>query len=812
MKKSLALLFVFSAIPSVCSAAPVLERLEPSGGQRGQAVKLSLIGTGLTSDAEILTTLPGGIAALTPPKQEGREELEIPFLVELPDDAPIDTYPVRIRTKDGLSNALLFTIGAFSETVETESRTELDEPLNDSLETAQSISTPITVNGTLGPSDRDYYRIEAQAGERLVFEVEARRIGSAIDPTLHVMDFEGNTVARSEDALGLGVDARVEVIFDRNGPYFVEVHEAQYGAYQENSYRLKVGDFSYADGMFPLGWQNNGKTKVALFGGNLGKQVVFRPDLTGIDKNTRVTRISVPGKPGALPINFVVGTDQETFEPKKITNRTLEPNVLTNGRIAKTEEVDRYALAVEAGETWHVAIDSTSLGTSSLYALLTLYDEKGTKLASAGDVPPKGNIYSGLRASDPGEDPFVVLTIPEKTRKLTVTVEDLLGRGGREFGYRLLAKKEPGDFEMTVTTPYVNIPERGTAQLSVIVKRRGYGGAIQIEIPNLPNDIEMSGGNLIPFASGSEGGIQNNTATVTLTPKPGAEARLLNLEVWGAGKRGDGSSFRRHALVPILITNRKILGEVREKQFIEAPMMELAVPATVTTEEPAVIDILTPRFVRLIMGQSHELLWSFHARQPGIQPPKQVDMDIGIATFVNRGDQGDYAKDGTLTLVTTESAGFGTNFQELPMRFDMLVYGTIKSSGKKHIIHAPAVTVEMVLGYGVKIPTEITLHPGGLTTLVGSVTREPGFDSPIDVNLEGLPAGVTCQQTQITTADQFELSCEANNKTEAGHHNIQITASSRLPGSDAKHVPLRMKPIEALLKIEDSKSTVASVP
>ena len=57
------------------AAAPVLERLEPRGGQRGHAVKLSIIGTGLGSNAEILTSLPGGITALTPPKQEGREGL-----------------------------------------------------------------------------------------------------------------------------------------------------------------------------------------------------------------------------------------------------------------------------------------------------------------------------------------------------------------------------------------------------------------------------------------------------------------------------------------------------------------------------------------------------------------------------------------------------------------------------------------------------------------------------------------------------------------------------------------------------------------
>ena len=168
-------------------------------------------------------------------------------------------------------------------------------------------------------------------------------------------------------------------------------------------------------------------------------------------------------------------------------------------------------------------------------------------------------------------------------------------------------------------------------------------------------------------------------------------------------------------------------------------------------------------------------------------------------------------RDGTLTLVTSESAGFGTSFQDLPMRFDMLVNGVIEVSGEERIIYAPAVTVELVLGYGVTMPTEITLHPGGSTTLAGSVTREPNFDSPIDVSIDNLPPDVSCQKVQITTADQFELSCKAESVIEAGHHNIEITASSQLPGSDTKHVPLKMKPIQALLKIEDGKDTVASL-
>ena len=810
MKRSIGFLPGLLLVAPVFAAAPLLERLEPRGAQRGKAVKLTLIGSGLTSDAEILTSLPAGVSALTPPKRGGRAGRELPFLLEIPADAAIDAYPVRVRTRDGLSNVLLFTLGAFPETIEAEADAEIDEPLNDSTQTAQPLTTPVTVNGSLGPGDRDYYRIEARAGERLVFEVEARRAGSAIDPILQLMDKEGNVVARSDNALGLGVDARLEVVFDEPGTYFAALREAKYGAPRDNFYRLKIGDFHYADRIFPLGWQRGSKVKARLFGGNLAKTTELPLDLGGVDERTRSIRVSLPGKPGALPLPFAVGTDPETFEPRKAGNRRLQPGVVVNGRVAEPGEVDRYSLKVNPGETWRFEMGAASLDASPLYALLTLYDQAGTKLASAGDVPPKDNIYAVVSSMGPGEDPFLALTIPESANRLEVTVEDLLGRGGDEYAYRLLAKKEAGDFELTVATPYVNIPERGTATFSVLARRRGYQGAIQIEIPNLPGDIEMSGGNIAPAPAGAEGGLRFRRALVTLTPRPGSPARLLDLDVWGVGKTQDGDAIRRHAPAPAVISVAADAGGVPlTADNIEAPLMSPTLPAAIAPQEPAVLEVLTPRFVRLIMGQNHELKWSFHARQAGIRPPEQVSARLGIATFVKRGEQGKYAQEGTLTLVTSETAGFGTEFADLPLRFDMLLSGLIEVGGAKRVIFAPAVTFEMVLGYGVDLPTEITLQPGAATSLAGAVTREPGFDSPIEVKLDGLPAGVSCLEAEVTTAAEFALRCTAGDEVEPGRYDIQISASSTLPGAEKKHVPLKMKPIEASLRIESPKATVA---
>ena len=819
LKASLFLFPLFAL--SAFAAAPVLEKLEPRGAQRGTAVKLTLIGAALTSDTEILTTLPAGITHLTAPKEEERTGRELPFLVEIPADTPVDSFPIRVQTKEGLSNILLFTVGAFPESVEAESEAEIEDPLNDSLDHAESVETPAVVNGTIAAADRDVYRVRAKQGQRLVIEVEARRIGSALDPALRVMDAAGKVIARNEDAPGIGIDARVDVRFPSEGDYYVEVRDAKFGTLEENFYRLKIGDFSYAEGIFPVGTQNGKAAEFEAFGGNLGqhhlgrglvdKPVKIRSD-PAMDGRTDWMSVAIPGKPGALPLRLPVSAEPEAREAANGKVGKLRPGTIVNGRISQPGEADLYKLAVTPGEAWRFELKAASTGLSPLFGLITIHDGEGNKLASAGDLPGTGSRYEVVASSgEAGDDPFLALRVPDGARELRITVEDLVGRGGPEYGYRLLAKKEPADFELTIKTPYVNIPRRGTAVLLVTVDRRGYQGAIEIDVPNLPDDIILGGGHLVPTPAEAADGIQLRQATLTLTPKPGAPPRALNLEVWGQGV-SDGKLIRRRARAPGMVTLLKPspLSYLFLPETFDAPWLTSDVPAAVVPPEPAVLELLTPRDVRLIVGMTHEIEWSFHARRGGIRPPKTVDARVGIFVPVKRGEIEDYADQGRMTVITTETFGGGTEVTDLPLTFDIVLSGQIEVGGRKQVIYSPAITFEVVLGYGVDLPTELSLQPGASVQLAGKVTREPGFDSPINVKLEGLPAGVSCAAADVTSAsDEFELSCSAEADVAPGEYEVQIAASSALPGSEKKNVPLKMKPIEARLLVRGGRTTVA---
>ena len=232
------------------------------------------------------------------------------FLVEPAADLAAGVYAIRVVTGEGISNVQLFTVGAFPELTEDESRPGALPNTNDRMETAQPLpSPPFTLNGTLRGPERDMFRLSAKAGEKRVIEVEARRSGSAIDPLLEILDANGRVIARSEDAPLLGLDARVEVVFPRDGDYDVVVRDSRFSTQTANFYRLKVGSYSYPREVFPLGGRRGELVETSL-----GLRENHRGLAATPASNVRQVFVNVPGSP-ALPVPFAVGDDPEVNAP-----------------------------------------------------------------------------------------------------------------------------------------------------------------------------------------------------------------------------------------------------------------------------------------------------------------------------------------------------------------------------------------------------------------------------------------------------------------------------------------------------------------
>jgi len=79
--------------------------------------------------------------------------------------------------------------------VDSEPETE-SSGKNTSVPEAQPIETPVTLNGRLLAAENDF-RFEARKGEKLVFEVNAHRLGSPLDSLLEILDATGKPVERA---------------------------------------------------------------------------------------------------------------------------------------------------------------------------------------------------------------------------------------------------------------------------------------------------------------------------------------------------------------------------------------------------------------------------------------------------------------------------------------------------------------------------------------------------------------------------------------------------------------------------------------
>ena len=662
------------------AAGPVLTGLQPRGAQKGKTVTLTLLGATLDADAQIITTLPGTFTPLA----AGHKGL--PFLLELKPDVPSGVYPVRVRTPHGLSNILFFTVGDFPEIEEAEGLA----PPHDTIATARAVnSTPVTINGTLVGAERDDFRITAKAGQRLVFEVEARRCGSAIDPVLTLFDLRGKQLARNEDAPGIGVDARLDYTFPHEGDYVIQVNDARFSKQEQNFYRLKIGSYNYAETVFPLGGRR-GETVQAEFSTKSGP---VRSEIKLPDQGD-FTTAAMPGSP-TLPFRFAVSSYPELRAP---VEGLLPLPVVVNGRIVKAAQVDRYTLHVTPGEPLLFELQSRELGTSRLDGLITIRDPKGAKLASAGDVQPQADVFSLQTGNRTSNDPFLNFKVPADINEIVVSIEDIAQRSGPDFGYRLTVRKQAEDFLLTTSPAHINVPRGGAVQVIVNADRRGYDGPIATTIRNLPKGWTADGGYIAAETLDSTGQRSfSRRGVMTVAAAKDAEAPQEDLVLVGEAKLADGSVLTRRASGLGLIVDvaggtglPDAASSDRQKPFT-APWLGMMMPASLTDPPVATLEIALLGRTPMEQGDAYNFGWKIAANNGSLTMPVTINADVpGMRDLrvINMKPASKGAATGTFTVTTTKAT--------TPATYNLIASVNLMLDGRRETIMARALPFAVV--------------------------------------------------------------------------------------------------------------------
>lgn len=789
--------------------APMLEQMHPPGAQRGSALTLTLSGKSLGGNLKVLSSLPASFTPLAAqaPDAPAQDVESAAFLVEVRKDAAPGLYPVRVHSDRGLSNVLLFSLGEFPEVNEDKGGS------NDTPAGSQSVPVPVTVNGNLEGPDRDVYRFRAREGERIVLEVEGRRIASALDTVLLVLDSQGKQVARNDDGSGIGVDSRLDLSLP-GGDYYAVVHDARFSRQDRNFYRLKIGAFDYAEGIFPLGWQRGGKIPVLMVGGHPAGPREVSLDLSGADR--KFVMLQAPGAPGALPLPFVVGDLPERLEPEDDSLGVLEPSTVVNGRISAPGEVDHYRLEVAPGEEWSVHLAGSRLGTTRLFGRISVLDSGGKLLASGGDqVPLRNGPFRTHGAVS--RDPHLQFKVPGGAQEVTVTVEDLVGRGGPDYAYRLSARKGGADFTVTLLTPYLNVPRDGTAWIDVRINRRGYAGAVRLEIPDAGEDLLVEGGDVPPELVAPESPFRSAPGILTVTAKSGASLGVRRVSVRGTAVLPDGTRIERWAKAPGLVTDVKPgtgLPEpsmrMREEPFT-APWLGLGLPVNVRPEVSVRLELAGVTSERLLPGMDQRVTWRMVAADPVVTLPRELKTNRAITRELRiravKGSGQDEPGTGAIVVATTMGTVHG--------KFNFLAEGEVEIRGRKQTIRSRPLTFDVVQGYHIRVEeTGLTLQPGGSGQLRGRVERDPLFDRPVTVQPENFPNGVLCEPVQVgLDQEEFQIPCTAGKSVQPGEYAMELSSSSTLATRTETQVPYRIPSVATRLVVaaKESKEDGAGV-
>ncbi|MBU4461119.1 MAG: PPC domain-containing protein [Verrucomicrobia bacterium] len=191
---------------------PFLTGIFPLGGRVGEPVKIEMNGWNLEG------------ATMAPP----------------PGGAKPGRHLIAATNGKLVSNYVPFALDTLPECLE-------QEP-NDEPSTAQKVTLPIIVNGRADRTgDWDVFEVEGKAGETLVAEVHARRLGSPLDSFVKVTGADGKVIALNDDrydaASGLNTDhadSYLMVKLPVDGKYFVHLGDTRRHAGKEHAYRLRI--------------------------------------------------------------------------------------------------------------------------------------------------------------------------------------------------------------------------------------------------------------------------------------------------------------------------------------------------------------------------------------------------------------------------------------------------------------------------------------------------------------------------------------------------------------------------------------------
>ncbi len=432
---------------------------------------------------EIISEEPRPPADGKAPKPRSKARLK----VSLKEDVQVGVGWLRLVTSMGITPPILFLIDDMP-TRRVDSKTRRDD--------AVLLEPPVAIESRTPNLEVHYYKLEAKSGQRIAIEVIGSRLGEDVDAVLKLLDARGRILAASDDEPGSGKDPRLAHVFSKDETAYIQVREVRYQG--GRFYRLRVGNFPLPMSAFPM---------VAQAGMETSFVSVNPPGGTALSGSTRASGLY--GSPCRHSLGFRGGEhDASGFVPLRLVEEPqffekepnnqfaqahlIESSATLNGRLQIPNDVDVYAFDLKKGQHLHFRPFSRSLGSPS-FLLLSLQDEKGRVLASAGE----GNSV---------EEPLYHVVSADG--RLFLHVSELAGRGTPAFHYAISAHLQatPLSFHWDAgKAPHFTLSGQAGSTITLKLKslRKGFNETVGLTPFGDRGDYEVFGSSSIGKGKGN---------------------------------------------------------------------------------------------------------------------------------------------------------------------------------------------------------------------------------------------------------------------------------------------------------------------
>lgn len=731
-------------LPDAAFSQAFIEHLSPPVLRRGAVTRVTIHGTETAGATGLWSSLPAELFRARP--VDSGNKSDVAFDVELPANAPLGLYGLRLATRSGLSNVHLFLIDELPLTVRN-AELPPEAPL--------PVTLPVCVTAICRPAAIDRYAITVKSGQRVSFEVVGNRFGKDYDPLISIRSAAGRLLAQCDNSVGLLFDCRFAHTFADAGTYTVEVRDSRFEGDPTWHYVLRMGEFPEARLAIPSAVRA-GEAATLTFPQVAGWQFpVSFPTGFPLGNISHEVRQSPNGVATWIPLEVTDLPPQLEVEPND-TPETATPvkvPATLNGVLGKAGESDWFAFELAQGQKLNVQGVTRTLGSAADLELV-LFDSDNREVRRVDDT-------------DLDEGGFAFAAGKAGVHRLCV--RDVSRDGGPEFAYRVDVRTGGPQFQLIADAADLTVPQATYQPLPIKVTRTDFTGPINLELRGAPPGMVLEPA-IIPADATEFVG--------RLIAAPSTPEGLYSLRVVGTAALDGGVTLsavtRTKPMIDRYLKNVDLIPyALREDQRHLPPSLVDQIAVMVTPPSP--INVETPEaLVRLTRYQTAEF---------PIVTTRVAGFDAPITFAVKGGQIGDEAEErnqlyARFTPATVDRAmASGTFFNRIltnlaKHRVDLTA--TTEVAGRR-INLVRTFTLEVQSAFQPTFePAVPAVEPGGSVRFKILANRVATFDGPVTLRL-GPNNGLQIPETVEIPGGQpaVEIEVKVDPKLNPGVHSLR---------------------------------------